>query len=83
MSFFRRTHISLDELLNTCLWLAGLTLIVLACLKVLDHPWGMLGLAAIVGASLRTVTTLLRGLQEREREFFEMGRDSMRSVNRR
>lgn len=60
------------------LWAVGLGLIVLGLIT--KHDFGQLGLAAVCGACTWQVRGYICGLTWREREAFELGKDSVRSI---
>lgn len=61
-------------------WLTGAVLILITCAGGLDDPYATAGMAFVVVGCTLTLCCRLRGLAAREREAFEMGRDSMRIV---
>lgn len=73
-------QVCVGTLVSVVCWKAGLWLILLACFKVLAHPWSMLGLAVITAGCMTTLCSQHREMQSRERMAFEMGRESMKLV---
>lgn len=71
--------ISLLTILATGFWLTALMLIVCSIAHRTAH-WGNLGLLSAAVAIILNVRQFFCHMEARQREIFELGRESMRSV---
>lgn len=80
---FTCRQISVGALFSAACWLLGLTFITLVCAGVIVRPgFAAAGLAVILAGALRTVCASVRSAADRDRDLFQMGRDSVTLMRR-
>jgi predicted PurR-regulated permease PerM len=75
-------QISAATVVTWLLWVAGMVLICLACVNVLNDPFAALGIAFVAFGCTTQIGSWLRSLSNDHRNAFELGRDSVSQMRR-
>jgi predicted phage tail protein len=75
-------QVSVSVILVALAWASGWGLIGAACMGLVSPPFAVLGMSVITAGCMRTIACWFRRQERREVEAFELGRQSMRIVNR-